>query len=318
MNSSALLSCLGLPSADAQVEGVFNSLGTHNRPVHPMQRGRYHDWVLVRRQGVELGFADSEYHTAASRTRWGYGVPLLTQVYFYAGFDSVRPYPGSLPYGLQFSDGREVVRQKLSAFEATRHSYLSDTWDVDGCRLSVAYAGTDGGIDRMACRLLAAPIPREGVWACPPVQALLDAFGSPLATPSFATLWQRKWTAEDLVAAKDEGEIDLTRTQGATLTFTPSADGPVFRAITLHRNRDMESAGWCGHLPHGLDFDDSPEVLFVKIQLQPAQHANSALTGHAVWHFDSHTLHVLYSHVDNRLLRIKLIAPGTWRSVDER
>lgn len=36
------------------------------------------------------------------------------------------------------------------------------------------------------------------------------------------------------------------------------------------------------------------------------------LTGHAVWHFDDYTLPVLYSNLDNRLLRIKLIAPGTW------
>lgn len=53
---------------------------------------------------------------------------------------------------------------------------------------------------------------------------------------------------------------------------------------------------------------DSPTILFEKISSLPVQQSDSILTGHAVWHFDRYTLHVLYSNIDNRLLRIKLIA----------
>ena len=44
-------------------------------------------------------------------------------------------------------------------------------------------------------------------------------------------------------------------------------------------------------MPQGLDFEDSPEILFQKIKDQPIQQSDSALTGHAVWRFDDYTLH---------------------------
>lgn len=123
--------------------------------------------------------------------------------------------------------------------------------------------------------------------------------------------------AVDYQAVQEDGELDLLRSYGATLAFAAGSAGPVFRSITLHRNRDMESAGWDGGLPCNLSFEDSPETLFKKIPLQPVQQSDSALTGHAVWHVDGYTLHILYSNLDNRLLRVKLIAPGTWKCVDE-
>ena len=264
-----------------------------------------------------MGFTDSEYQHATDRFRWGHGTLLLTQAYFYAGFDDIRPFTGILPYGLTFADNRATARSRLGLFERSRHSYLNDTWDVDGYRLSVTYTESGASIDRMVCRVLAASIPRTRNVVFPDLKAVTNAFGATLGSPEFQRLWGDTLTDEDYKSAHEEGEMDLLETCGVSLAFASSGAGPVFRSITLHRNRDMESAGWGSTLPNNLDFEDSPEILFKKIASQPVQHSDSALTGHAVWHFDNYTLHVLYSNLDNRLLRVKLITPGAWKCVSD-
>lgn len=86
---------------------------------------------------------------------------------------------------------------------------------------------------------------------------------------------------------------------------------PLLRSATFHRQRDQDGLGWDGELPAGLDFEDSPEDLFRKLNAAPVQQADSALTGHGVWQLGDYTLHVLYSNVDNRLIRVKVSVPVT-------
>lgn len=318
MNAEMITDLFGRTVADAKVQDLFAALGTQNRPALPSDdKFVYHDWVLVRRKGVELGFADSQYQTAAPRAKWRHGKLMLTQAYFYAGLDEVRPYGGSLPFGLVFSDNRQSARQKLARFEATRHSYLSDTWDVDGYRLHVHYAGdTPVHIKRVVCRMLAQPlpVPHNVVW--PPLDQLIAALGEAINAPVFTALWGPHLVARHVQEARKRGEIDFTETFGATLALTDGDDTfPLLRSITLHRNRDMEAVGWQGTLPLNLNFDDSPEVLFGKMPTQALEQVDGELTGYAVWAFADHTLHVLYSNLDNRILRIELFAPGVWQAM---
>ena len=316
MNAQLITDCFGRTVLDPMVQDLFVQLATQNRPQLPSDdKFAYHDWVLVRRKGVELGFADSQYHTAAPRPKWRHGQLMLTQAYFYAGFDEVRPFKGDLPYGLQFSDDRNRARQKLMQFEASRHSYLTDTWDVDGWRLQVQYTDTQPQrIDRMACRQLAAPIPVRHHVVWPAIANVVANFGEAVDAAPFVALWGGHVAAPNIKEAREDGSIDLLDSFGATLNF--AAEGvpvPLFQSITLHRNRDEDSVGWQAPLPLNLDFEDSPETLFAKMQQAPVAQEDAALTGYAVWEFPACTLHVLYSNVDNRLLRIRLIAPGIWR-----
>ena len=319
MNSNEIISNFGLKSTAAKVESLFSTLNTINRPQRPEDNEYiYHDWVLVRRKGIELGFTDSEYQSAAARFHWGHGELLLTQAYFYSGLNDIQPFVGELPYGLNFADTKDVARTKLIAFDANRRSYINDTWDVNGYRLSVTYKDGGKAIDRIACRIMATPIRRfqDATW--PALAAIWDTFGSDVSSPEFAVLWGKLLDSDKLQEAREDGEIDFTASYGVTLGLANDGRSlPVFRSITLHRNRDTESAGWGGEMPLGLEFDDSPETLFAKMKEQPVQQSDSALTGHAVWHTADYTLHVLYSNLDNRLLRIKLMAPGSWKCMEE-
>jgi len=318
MNSADFISLFGTSATDHKMTAIFSALNTLRRPELPDDNPYpYHDWLLVRRKGVELGFADSEYQHGSDHFRWGHGKLLLTQAYFYSGFDDIRPFTGTLPYSLTFADSRTIARSKLGAFESSRHSYLNDTWDVEGYRLSVTYTEDGASIDRMACRVLATPLTHKQHVVFPDLKTITNAFGTTITSPEFLKLWASALSDEDYEEAQQDGEIDLLQTYGAMLAFAPSRSGPVLRSITLHRNRDMESVGWGGSLPNNLDFEDSPEALFKKIDAPTIQQSDSGLTGHAVWHFDDYTIHVLYSNLDNRLLRVKLIAPGTWKCIDD-
>ena len=102
---------------------------------------------------------------------------------------------------------------------------------------------------------------------------------------------------------------------GATLSFSGEGRKSYLRSITLHRNRDRDSVGWQGRLPEGLSFEDSPQDLRDKMAVAPDAGSDAPDTGFALWHCPDYTLHVLYINIDNRLIRVRLIAPGVWRSV---
>lgn len=311
IDADEVLCLFGRSATDPDVEALFARLSTFNRPeLSDDDEFNYHDWVLVRLKGVELGFSDSEYHAAAAFYRWGAGHLILTQAYFYAGFDDVRPYQGKLPHGLSFSDGRESVRLKLADAESTRRSYRTDTWDLKGYRLNVTYTDDDTGIDRIACLFLPSPIQSNLAVEPPTLSQMAQAFGDPLKHDSVRRLWPQGWDDESLSLADDDGDLDLTESYGVTVTYTGARGKRKLRSFALHTNRDSDSAGWRGELPAQLQLEDSPKRLFAKMKDPPAVQHDEELTGYAVWHLPEYTVHVLYSNLYNRLLRVTLIAPG--------
>jgi hypothetical protein len=104
------------------------------------------------------------------------------------------------------------------------------------------------------------------------------------------------------------------------LNFTGDRNEKQFYAITLLGHRQIESVNWEGELPSNLSFEDSPEVLFQKMKKRPDECSDEMEdnTDYAVWHFPKCTLFVGYSHLENRILRFKLYAPGVWESFKDR
>lgn len=220
MRATDIPESFGSPATHKRVDALLSQLGTLDRPqLPPRGEHRYHDWILVRRKGVELGFTDSEYHSGSDQRRWGYGELILTQVYFYSGFGDVQAYTGELPYGLTFSDSRPEARRKLARYESTRHSYRTDTWDVDGYRLTIQYKEEGTGIDRIACRVLPAPLRPVVPLEPPELKAIHQLFGARLEDRSFSDLWRGMLRGEHLEEAAEDREIDLTGTLGVELYF---------------------------------------------------------------------------------------------------
>ncbi len=319
-----MLSALRLAPEDPTIVELLNALNTPNRPQlsdDPAEEGGFCDWVLVRRKGVELGFADSAWFNAEPRMRWGTGDLILTQVYFYTAFDDVQTFEGELPFGLNWGDDREKARQKLSAFESARHSGITDTWDTDLCRITVQYKDDFKSLDRIFCRVDPKPMPPEVDVEPPALETLQHSFGLQPIDPAFRALWGPAFQTKRQFPTM----LDMTRTLGVELYFQKAKEldllypdgklpaGLVFAAVRFLADRQDDAAGWKGALPEGLSFDDSPEELFQKIPTPPDARNDAELIGSARWHRPTYSLHVLYSHVDNRLLRVTLAAPGYWK-----
>lgn len=94
-----LLDYLGFDGDNKTITDLLeNTLETYGKPDFDDRDDRdVYDWVLVQRKGVELGFVDRAYFEGKPYYAWYSEGVLLTQVYYYCGFDDVASYVGKLP-----------------------------------------------------------------------------------------------------------------------------------------------------------------------------------------------------------------------------
>jgi hypothetical protein len=325
VDASSIVSLFGESVSTAGIKSLLESLGTLNRPVLSDENGEetFQDWVLVRREGVELGFVDSKYQEGANSALWGKGEIVLNQVYFYSAFDDVQTFKGKLPHGLAFSDSRDTVRRKLSRYETSRHSFITDTWDIEKYRLNVYYSKNNQHIDHIVCYVVNKPLSKDSEVVYPRLHEVIEAFGSDIRSQEFVALWGEEGIAnihkKVLDNESDDVNVYLRNSYGADLYFSEGQHEMLFNSITLYANRRFESVDWAGDLPYNLGFEDSPEILFQKLKRAPAEHSDDLKRdiGNAVWHFSNYSMNVIYSHRTNRIFQIDLYAPGLWQSFDE-
>ena len=335
MTPAHLLSLLGRDSADAAVEACLVALNTLLRPTLDDDEPEQHfDWVLVRRKGIELGFVDAAYFAGKIRPLWRSDGLILCQITFYGDTtDGVAAYEGALPRELSFADTRSAARKKLATHDTTRHSWRTDRWNVDNYRLVIAYKTS---LDEQACtiesvhvKLTIAPL-AEGGREQPELAAgrWLELFGCAVDDPKLVDALAPLDVAQRIEDEEDSRELDFLSECGVTLYFEearrlrtlttnahPHGKQLAFGAVKFHRARDMEARQYTGELPFTLTFEDSPETLITKLNRPPDRQDDSKTTGHALWHFDACSLRVLYSNIDNHLIRIMLMAPGYWHEL---
>lgn len=329
MTVSDLLASLGLRGDEDSFGAVLTNLGTVATPsLDEDEPDQHFDWVLIRRRGLEIGFADAAYFDGLPRALWRTGGLLLQQVTFYnTGRERVSAYDGELPYGLQWSDSREQACARLSAFESSRRSYLTDRWDIGPQRLVLAYKHGIDVLDSVHVKLRAPSLP--------PAPYSLPAF----ANNQWHNLFGLSADSSELQAAlgpldlsshteifdSDEREIDLLGEAGLIFYFAradrlqlrnrPRGRALVLGAVKFHRERDLDARQYQGELPFGLRFDDSPAQLEVRVGRPPVKRKDGPLTGYARWHLEHCSLQVLYSTVENHLFRIMLMAPGYFQEM---
>jgi len=327
MDADRFLALLGRHAADPIVEKVFVELGTRRRPeLDPEDRDALRDWILVRREGVEIGVVDEAFHEAAppSRRRRK-GVPLIvSQIYFYTARDDISDFKGKLPFGLTWRDSRAEARRKLAEHDDRRRSYTTDTWDVPGFRMTVEYKGKGKSIDSVLCQLLVKPWPEKG--RKQPelrVDDWVALFGQPQSSPTL----RRRLRPLDLAAqAEDEdekGEIEFLTECGLQLYFTERRNlkrirmaalakqtDLVLGAVEFYRSRFEDARQWTGDLPLGLSFDDTQETAIAKVGRAPDERKDERFKGYARWHFPEMSVEIMYNNIENHLVRVSLMAPG--------
>lgn len=325
-DGAALLELLGQECRSAAVQSALAGIARGMQPELPTEDD-FVDWVTVNELGLEFGFITKSHLQATDEDAPGAQDLVLAQLYFYGETPRTRAFPWALPFGLSFGDDAGAVRRKMGAHEASRRSYIRDAWDLPDFSVTVGYRGDDGLIESIYCHLRFAP------W--PPVHANAARL-APFTPDVFAQLFGLRWSSprlrERLGPLGYDGTLanvrgahmaDLGREHGITLTFAPgrtvgtpvaeAPDSPALAGVTYHASRDEDATEWQGPLPEGLNFSNSQAVLVEKLGA-PDQRQDGDRTGMAVWQRRDYVLSVVYSNIENRVLRVSLFAPTFWRA----
>jgi hypothetical protein len=322
-----LLALLGMPVEEPAVKACLAFVARDMRPeLDPDDPDDYIDWITLNDIGLELGFEDEAYLCAWEESMRRTGRSLLTQLYFHADTSQTQAFPYQLPFGLTFADDRRQVRAKLNGFDDARRSYIHDAWKLPAFDLTVIYAA-NGLLESISCRLRCSPWPASSA----------DEADALLPGPEhFVRLFGLRWSSARLrlglamfgfdsrvAEVRSEHVADLRLTHGLELYFAPSGmlsktnqrlpQSPAFAAVQYLSEREFDARQWRGALPFGLNFADTQADLRRKIGCAPAEQTDAELCGLAVWHFPTYTLSVLYSNLENHLLRLTLMTPEYWR-----
>ena len=181
MKPTDLLALLGRYNTDPLVEAALRYYAVRNRPEVEIDDEdadgpvvETQSWVKNSRAGIEFGFDDEAAWIGLDETEFGKRPMVLTQIYLYGRHDGVRPYQEPLPFGLQISDDRLTVRKKLTRFEPTRHSHVTDAWDTPEFRMTVSYADGEVCVGVVVCMLREPALPPLG-YALQPVPTIATA-----------------------------------------------------------------------------------------------------------------------------------------------
>lgn len=330
---SEILELLGRASTDPRIGSALVRFGIHNRPhvkidmedpdgpiVHTQ------DWVINNGIGIEFGFEDEASWFGVDESERGQGSMLLTQIYFYGDHPEVRPYHEHLPFGLQLTDDRRTVRMKLASLEETRRSYIRDTWELTGFRMTVSYVDEGARIGFILCMLRPPPLPiiDNRTAPLPTIDSITSLLGKSWNDPIFCQVLVPQGFDGHLEDTDGERIADFRSTYGFELSFRKSSsisqpsvkpqNGLVLSELVFYRDRDMEACGWKGQLPFGILFDDSPEVMMNKVSVPPEEQFDDKFTGYILWHFPNYSLQVHYSTIENFTLRVRIMATGVWES----
>jgi hypothetical protein len=133
MDVEDFLPYLGKTDDTQEIKQLLAALGVVKHP--KPKKGELDAYVELPEQGLMLTFERPE----EGRT----SLLALNDVQFYSaefgyGFSS---FPGKLPHGLVFSDGKEAVRRKLGPPDVANEAMGNDIWERDRADLIVEYRG---------------------------------------------------------------------------------------------------------------------------------------------------------------------------------
>jgi hypothetical protein len=286
------------------------------------------DWYVWRpssANGFEFGFQDEAHLRALDLKLRGAAPLVLSSTCFYGEHDGVRPYANGFPFGILASDSRAMVRAKLSQLEGGPRVHIRDVWDPQKYRVVVEHNPRSGALDNVLVKLRLSPwspLNESPSPKLPTIDEIVAMFGQPWHSPDMRRVFFPLGLDSCGPDIATHRYADLRLKRGLELQFfrDPTRDddnpiqnkGALFSAATFYRARYQDAREWGGPLPCGLEFDIASPEIVRRVGRTPDRARDGALSGYAVWHMPTFTLHVLHDNVDNVILTVSILQPGAW------
>ncbi len=236
---------------------------------------------------------------------------------FGPGVQDYRGYSGPLPFGLQWGASKEHCAAVMGTPLARRtiHELTSDLWALEGWIVNASYQDDALAIvhlrrlNKYDRRMLGVADERETQSADrPPADSVLKVVGRVATDVEVRDALSHIDWSSDLFDFSNAGEISkYVQAHGVTLYLGGKDVAPsVITGIRLNRQGDMDSLGYSGRLPFGIEFHTTPTQLEAMVGRKPDRLMTSADTGAMRWSFPGHDLHVMYSLIDFQVYRVSL------------
>jgi hypothetical protein len=152
MESNELIGLFGARADSAQVEAFFKRAGVAKRPKLP--KGEYNAYLEFEKKGVALLFQDEAMLKDEDKPV-GTGPLIFAGAFFYSeGHEDYSQYQGELPEGLEFSDSRDTVVEKLGPSDWQDDDdgdIYRERWDRPDYKLLLDYAAGGASILVVYC-----------------------------------------------------------------------------------------------------------------------------------------------------------------------
>lgn len=300
---------IGKESGSLEVVSCLELLNTLQRPEIEDDDESF-CWIFVRNKGIEIGFIEDHFFHTGENLAKNAKKLFLFQIKFYGKGLGNKEYPYSLPYQLELSDSRDLVRGKLKNHEDSRKSYITDCWAFEDRKIVAKYSDDHSRLEFLIFKLdffKRKPKVHKGLdW-----RVFAKLLGLDLNSSTSLDIEARRYIQDRLNEDEESREASFLEDLGLSVHFETDKKQQKFVSfVKFHREKDQRSIGYDGTLPFELSFDDSPDALFEKVPTVPYRKRDGDLTGYALWHFNDFSLNVLYSTVENFIFRISIISPG--------
>jgi hypothetical protein len=262
---------------------------------------------------------------------------ILKELVFYAqgvqdyqGY-SLEPLPSNLRFGMRPSQVREVLGNHCGKREL--HGSVCERFVIDNKFIvNVTYIDDAVGIVHLRAahiydqkslpveglKVVRLPKPKFEVTqltpflGCDAMDADLDAFTTKLG-----------WSSNGVDLNDCHEIMELIESAGLTLYYrqakeiknfapkekTSTLPSTIFVGFRVNRCGDMDSAGYTGSMPYGIEFFDTPKQMIEKIGKNPIKEGVAEDTGYYMWLLKEGIVHAMFSLIDLQLYRLTIFAP---------
>lgn len=315
MRPENILTLLGRLCSDSKVINMLQEFGVKKyRPaLDDDDLEAMTDWFPNAELGIEFGFKDKAYLEGLDPSLRRKGSLVFYEVIYYGEHPKMSSFQGELPFALMWSDDRTKAVEKMNRYQHPMRSYLRDVWELPNYRVIVSYMPDESAIADIAIYIPDAPWknPIDNIYPMPSLTVISALFGKSPNTPEFERVFRPFGVMYQLELSDIPRRIDVREEFGFALNFGLASISTedysnkvhVLVGITMSRERDMDARAWTGELPFGIQWDDTPPMVFTKVGIPPIKKFEDHMSGSVFWEFKDYSLQVMYSTFDNLVYR---------------